>query len=160
MVHLRAWGSAAVLVTAMGCGYAFTAGKARLPPGAERVYVPPLTNQTPDAEVGALVTGALREELARRGNAAGADAPARIEGTVVRTQFGAVTPEASTYRLYLDVQVKLLVDGKVVAEQSARRQQDYLGEVDALASEGRRRLALRQAANEVAREIVERFEAP
>ena len=143
-----------------GCGYSFAAGKGRMPPGAERVQVAPLSNQTADAEAGALGAAALREELARRGSAGGADAPARIEGTVLRITFGPSTPDAATYRLVLEVQVRLVVEGKVAAEQTARRQQDYLGEVDALASEGRRRLALRQAAADLAREVVERFETP
>ncbi len=147
-------------VAAAGCGYSFSAGKGRMPPGAERVQVAPLANQTADAEAGALIAAALREELARRGSAGGPDAPARIDGTVLRTTFGPSTPDAATYRLVLEVHVRLVVEGKVVAEQTARRQQDYLGEVDALASEGRRRLALRQAAAELAREVVERFEAP
>jgi len=153
-------GGAWILVAAAGCGYGFTAGKARMPAGAERIYVLPFANHTSDAEVGVLVTAALREELARRGSAGGTDSPARIEGTVARILFGAATPEASTYRLYMDVQARLLVDGKVIGEQTAHRQQDYLGEVDAIASEGRRRLALRQAASDAAREIVERFETP
>lgn len=154
----RAWAAAVALASA--CGYSFTAGKARLPAGAERVYVVPLSNQTGDAELGAIVTSALREELARRGSSGGADAPARIEGTVVRSSSGPSTPQAATYRLTLDVQVKLLVQGKVVGEQTAHQLQDFLGEVDALATEGRRRVAVRQAAADIAREIVERFETP
>jgi len=150
----------ATLLVLLGCGYSFAAGKARMPAGAERVYVAPLANQTGDAEAGAQVAAALREELARRGCAGGSDAPAHIEGTVVRSQFGPTTPEASSYRLTLEVQVRLVVDGKVAAEQTARRQQDYIGEVDALASEGRRRVALRLAATGLARDVVERLETP
>jgi outer membrane lipopolysaccharide assembly protein LptE/RlpB len=143
-----------------GCGYAFTAGKARMPPGAERVYVAPLSNRTGDAEAGAVLTGALREELARRGSAGGADAPARMEGVVLHSVFGPSTPDASTYHLALEVQVKLLVKGQPAGELTLRRQQDYLGEVDALGSEARRRVALRQAATDLARDIVERFASP
>ncbi|HVP66334.1 MAG TPA: LptE family protein [Anaeromyxobacteraceae bacterium] len=150
----------AALLAAAGCGYSFTAGKARMPAGAERVYVVPFANKTGDAEVGAQVTAALREELARRGCAGGDGAPARLEGAVVRSQFAPTTPEASSYRLTLEVQVRLVVDDKVVAEQTARRLEDYLGEVDALASEGRRRVALHLAATGLARDVVERFETP
>jgi hypothetical protein len=53
-----------------------------------------------------------------------------------------------------------VVDGKAVAEQTVRRELDALGEEDALATEGRRRVALRKAAEEAAREIVEGFEVP
>jgi hypothetical protein len=38
--------------------------------------------------------------------------------------------------------------------------EDYLGQVDALAAEGRRRLALRRAADAAARQILESFERP
>ena len=48
----------------------------------------------------------------------------------------------------------------MLPQASVRREVDYLGEVDAIATEGRRRLAIRKAAGEAAREIVERFEAP
>ena len=150
----------APLALALGCGYAFTAGKARMPPGAERVYVPPFANRTGDAEAGAILTGALREELERRGANGGPEAQARIEGVVQHSSFGQYTVDASSYNLILDVQVKLVVRGRVVSEQLAHRQQAYLGEVDALASEARRRVALHQAAAEVAREVVERFEKP
>jgi len=131
-----------------------------MPKGAEEVYVAPFSNRTGDAEAGAIVAGALREELARRGSGGGADAPARLEGVVLHSTFGQYTPDASTYNLVLDVQVKLVVRGQLVGEQQAHRQQTYLGEVDALASEARRRVALRQAARDMARDVVERFETP
>jgi hypothetical protein len=52
------------------------------------------------------------------------------------------------------------VDGREVAQVRVRREVDYLGEVDAIATEGRRRLAIRRAASEAAAEIVERLESP
>jgi len=157
---MRTGRAAALALLAAGCGYSFAAGAGRLPPGAERVFVAPLENRTTDAEAGALVAAALRQELARRGAGAGSDAPARIEGAVLRSSFAPLTPDAATWRLVLEVQARLVVDGKVVAEDSVRREQDYLGEVDALASEGRRRQALRLATADAARWIVERFETP
>jgi hypothetical protein len=160
---MRGSGFAAVLSLAAAsaaCGYSATAGTSRLPQGAARVHVPPLENRTADAEAGALVASALREELARRGAAGGDGAPARIEGAVTHISAAPVTTQGGTWRLVLEVQARLVVDGKEAAAASVRREVDYLGEVDAIATEGRRRLALRKAAAEAARDIVERFEAP
>jgi hypothetical protein len=140
--------------------YSATAGTSRLPPGSERVHVPSFANRTADAEAGALVASALREELARRGAGGGEGAPARIEGAVTRVSAAPLTTQGGTWRLLFEVQARLVVDGKDAAAASVRREVDYLGEVDAIATEGRRRLALRKAAGEAALEIVERFEAP
>ena len=149
-----------LLAAGTGCGYSVAAGTGRMPAGAERVYVAPFANRTTDPEAGAQVAAALREELARRGSGGTADAAARIEGTVTQVAFLPTTPDGGTWRLTLEIQARLLVDGKPVADQSVRREQDYLAEVDALATEGRRRLAVRQAAAAAAREIVDRFEVP
>ncbi len=143
-----------------GCGYGFTAGGSRLPAGAERVFVAPFENQTTDAEAGALVAAALRQELARRGADGGSAAPARIEGAVLATAFGPSSASGATYRLTLSVAARLRVGDRVVAEQQVAQGEDYLEAVDALESEGRRRVALRRAAEAAAREIVERFERP
>ena len=157
----RAVALAAVVAAAgCGCGYGFAAGAGRLPPGAESVFVRPLETRTTDAETGALVAAALRRELARRGADGGPGARARIEGAVEDTSFAASTPTGAS-RVGITVSVSLLVDGKLVAEQRAvRRDEDYLAGQDPLESEGRRRVALRRAADAVAREILERFEQP
>jgi hypothetical protein len=156
-------GLAAVLVAlaaGAGCGYAVGAGATRLPAGAGPVFVPPLENRTVDAEAGALVAAALREELSRRGAAGGEGASARIDGVVTRSSSTPLTTQGGTWRLTFEVQARLLVDGQEAALVRVRREVDYLGEVDAVATEGRRRLAVRRAANEAAREIVERLESP
>ncbi len=148
------------LVGGAGCGYAVGSGAARLPEGAERVFVPPLENRTTDAEAGALVAAALRDELARRGAAGGEGAPARIEGVVTRSSSSPLTTQGGTWRLVFEVQARMTVRGQEAAQVTVRREVDYLGEVDAIATEGRRRLAIRRAAEEAAREIVERLETP
>jgi hypothetical protein len=156
-------GLAAVLVavaTGAACGYAVGSGAARLPAGAGPVFVPSLENRTADAEAGALVAAALREELSRRGAAGGEGASARIEGVVMRSSSSPLTTQGGTWRLTFEVQARLLVDGQEAAQVRVRREVDYLGEVDAVATEGRRRLAVRRAASEAAREIVERLESP
>jgi len=144
----------------VGCGYAVGSGAVRLPAGAERVFVAPLENRTVDAEAGALVAAALREELARREATGGEGAPARIEGVVTRSSSSPLTTQSGTWRLVFEVQARLTVDGREAAQVKVRREVDYLGEVDAIATEGRRRLAIRRAAEESAREIVERLETP
>lgn len=156
----RALALAAGLCAASSCGYGLAAGRARLPAGAEHVFVRPFENRTTDAEAGALVAASLRQELARRHAEAGPDAPARIEGAVEEVSFGASSPNGATYRLAVTVSARLVVRGAVTAEQRARREEDWLAGLDPLESEGRRRLALRRAADRLAREIVERFEQP
>lgn len=156
---LRLAAAAAALATA-SCGYGLAAGAGRLPPGAQRIFVRPLENRTTDAELGALIAASLRNELARRQADAGPEAPARIEGAVEEASFAASSPNGATYRLALVVSARLVVDGKLLAEQRARREEDWLAGQDALESEGRRRLAMRRAADGIAREILERFEAP
>jgi Lipopolysaccharide-assembly len=132
-----------------------------MPAGAQRVFVRPFENRTTDAEAGALVAAALRQELARRGADASSEAAARIEGTVEDVSFGVLTVgPPPTYRLTLTVTGRLLVGGKALAERRIGRAEDYLSGIDPLESEGRRRLALRRAADAVAREVVEAFEQP
>ncbi len=148
------------LAAGAGCGYAVGSGAARLPGGAGQVFVPPLENRTADAEAGALVAAALRDELSRRGVAGGEGASARIEGVVTRSASSPLTTQGGTWRLVLEVQARMIVSGQEAAQVKVRREVDYLGEVDAIATEGRRRLALRRGAEEAALEIVERLETP
>ena len=148
------------LAAAGGCGYSVGSGQARMPAGVEKVFVAPLQNRTSDAEAGALVAAALRQELSRRGTAGGEGSRARIEGTVTRSQSAPITTQGGMWRLTFEVQARLVDDGREVARIDVRREVDYVGEVDALATEGRRRLAIRRAAEDAAREIAERLESP
>ncbi|HEX8909676.1 MAG TPA: LPS assembly lipoprotein LptE [Anaeromyxobacteraceae bacterium] len=139
------------------CGYTVH-GAGRLPENARRIFVRPLENRTTDADAGALVAAALRRELARRGADAEPDAPAHLEGAVDDVTFGASSPNGAVYRLTLTVTARLVVAGKVASEQRSQRAEDWLAGQDPLESEGRRRLALRHAADAAAQEIVERLE--
>lgn len=147
----------ALALAVASCGYAFTSGVSRLPAGAGSVSVPPLANRTADPEAGALVASALRRELARRGADGGAGALAALEGEVEEVS-AAPSVGAATWRLTLVVRARLAAGGRTLAEARVRRGEDYLGGVDALESEGRRRVALSRAAEAAARELVERLE--
>jgi len=149
---------ALALLLLAGCGYGFSSGVSRLPAGAEKVFVRPLANRTADAEAGALVAAALRQELARRGAEGGAAAPAALEGEV--ETILATPATGATWRLTLVVKARLEAGGKPLGEVTVRPAEEYLLGVDALESEGRRRVALRRAAERAGREIVERLEGP
>ncbi|HET9595185.1 MAG TPA: LptE family protein [Anaeromyxobacteraceae bacterium] len=140
------------------CGYALRAGEPRLPAPATQVFVRPFENRTSDAEAGALVASAVRRELARRGADGGADAPARLEGVIEDVTFFAASPNGSSYRLVLTVSAQLRAGAAVLGEGRVARAEDWLAGLDPLESEGRRRVALRRAADAAARELLERFE--
>ncbi|HEX9109417.1 MAG TPA: LPS assembly lipoprotein LptE [Longimicrobiales bacterium] len=160
MRRLLTAGALATALLCAGCGYGFAAGAGRFPAGAESVRVRPLANQTGDAEVGALVAAALRQELARRGLAGGESAPARIEGEVVASSFAPSTANGATYSQALEVRLRLMVGEKLVSQRSVRKQEDYLGGLDPLESEGRRRVALHRLAELIARDAVDQLESP
>lgn len=155
---VRALVAAALLLGAAGCGYAFTQPY-RAQGGAERIHVRAFENRSADPELGAALTAALRSELARRGAAGGADAPAVIEGDVQATGSVPSSAAGATFHLALEARARLRVRGEVVAERTVRREGDHLGGADALETEGRRALMLRSLAEEAAREILRGFEA-
>ena len=150
--------SALLAVCLSGCGYALGSGVSRLPAGAEAVQVRPLDNRSADADAGALVAAALRRELARRGAEGGPGAPASLTGEV--EEVTAVPAAAGTWRLTLVVRASLVSAGRPLGEARARQSEDYLAGVDALESEGRRRIALGRAAEAAARELCERLARP
>jgi hypothetical protein len=164
---MRRPGLAAALVALLagasaGCGYSVGAGAGavRLPAGAGPIFVAPLENRTTDGEAGALVAAALRQEFSRRGTSGGEGSSTRLEGVVTRSASSPLTTQSGTWRLVFEVQARLVVNGQESASVKVRQEVDYLGEVDAIATEGRRRLAVRRAADEAAREIAERLESP
>jgi hypothetical protein len=148
----------APLLLAIACGYGLHAGESRLPAPATQVFVRPFENRTSDAEAGALVAAAVRRELARRGAEGGADAPARLEGVVEDVTFTAASPNGSSYRLVLTVSARLRAGDAVLGEGRVARAEDWLAGLDPLESEGRRRVALRRAADAAARDLLERLE--
>ncbi len=151
--------AAAMLLLLAGCGYrAVTPYRAR--GGAERIHVRAFENDSTDPELGTAVTAALRDELARRGAAAGADAPAQLDG-VVRVTSG--TPSSFFNpggSVAVEVRARYSVQGKVVQELTVQRTEAHQGGADAVESEGRRATALHKMAREVAREVLRQLEAP
>lgn len=138
--------------------------------GAEKVHVRPFENLSTEASLGAALTAALRDELARRGAAAGPGAPAEIRGEVRAGAPGPSSPDSATWRIGVEVKARLVVDGATVSERTVRREADYLAGTtletedgrrvggDALETEGRRALALRRVAEDAARELLSAFE--
>lgn len=150
-------------VLALGsCGYAFT--ERYVAGGAERIHAAAFENLSTEPGLGAALTAALRDELARRGSDAGAQASARIEGDVragdpePTTRRSGAGAGVETWRIAVIVRARLVRDGEVIARRELRREADYLGGGDPLETEGRRALALRRLAAEAAREILRSFE--
>jgi hypothetical protein len=140
-----------------GCGYSVALG-GKLKGGAEAVEVRVFENDSVDPAVGAQVTAALREALARRAVPAGRGARASISGTA-RTESAPPSAAAGALlKVVLEVRAQLTVDGLMVAERTVRREADHLGGADALEGEARRAQALHRLAAEVARELVVAFE--
>ncbi len=160
----RALAPAAALALALACGYGFST-RYHAQGGADRVHVRAFENLSTEPSLGAEVTAALRDELARRGAAGDEGAPAVIEG---RVRASPPTPSTAavgasfpaTWRIAVEVHARLLVGDKAVAERTVRRETDYLSGVagDALETEGRRALALRRVAADAARDILQSFE--
>jgi hypothetical protein len=149
---------AAAALGAAACGYGFTQ-RYHARGGAERIFVRAFENRSADPDLGVALTSSLREQLARRGAAAGPESPAVIEGEVDAREGVPSSAAGQTFHLWLEARARLSVDGKTVAQHVARRQGDHLGGADALETEGRRALALRGLAEDAAREILRAFEA-
>ena len=153
--------AAAALLAACACGYHLAGHGAPLAGGVKTAAVPPFENRTSDAEAGALVAGAVRDELARRG--AAGEGGARILGVVESAVAGpssVIASGAQTWRLGMVASARLVDGDRTVAQARAARDEEYLSGQDPLETEGRRRLALRRAAEALARDLVERLEAP
>jgi uncharacterized lipoprotein YmbA len=150
--------AALVLALALaGCGYrAVTAYRAR--GGVERIHVRAFENDSTDPELGAVLTAALRDELARRGAAAPADAPAQLEGAVRVTAGTDSSYFSAAASLTVEVHARLSVDGKPVHEFTIQRTEAHQGGADALEAEGRRATAVHKLARGAAREILAALE--
>jgi hypothetical protein len=150
---------AAVLVPLLlgGCGYRVVTPY-RAVGGVERIHVRAFENDSADPELGVVVTSSLRDELARRGAAAGADAPAQLEGSVRVVVGGPSSFTGTTAQLKVEVRGRLSVEGRPVQELTVQRQDSQLAGADALEAEGRRAVALRRLARDASRELLRALE--
>jgi hypothetical protein len=147
-----------VLLVAGACGYrAVTPYRAA--GGAERIHVRAFENDSTDPELGAVVTAALREELARRGASADAGAPAQLDGAIRVMVAGPSSFTGSTGALKVEVRGRLWADGRLVQELTVQRADNQLTGADALEAEGRRAVALRRLARDAAHELLRALEA-
>jgi hypothetical protein len=145
------------LIAQAACGYRVVQPY-RARGGADRIHVSAFENESTVPELGATVTAALRDELARRGAWGGSDAPAVLAGSVRATEGTPSTPGSATFRVAVEVRARLTVQGRTAQELTVRREADQLGGADALESEGRRALVLNRLAGDAARELLRAIE--
>lgn len=150
----RAWTlSIALLLATPACGYSFTAA-GRLTGGIGSAGVRPFENRSTEPDLGAALSGALRQELASRGALARGPARAVIAGEVSAGAPAPGAPGGASWRIALEVKARLVDGERAVAERTLRREADYPAGLDALETEGRRAQALRKLVAECARELV------
>ena len=141
------------------CGYrVVTPYRAR--GGVEHVHVQALENDSGDPELGAAATAALRDELARRGASAGADAPAQLQGTVRVTSGVSSSYYNWASNVGVEIHARLSLEGKLLHEVTIQRAENHPGGADPLESEGRRSATLRKLARDAAREVIRELEEP
>jgi hypothetical protein len=152
----RATALAAALALA-ACGYGFSQRYVAAG-GVDRIHVRPFVNASTEPELGAVVTSALRSELARRG----ADAPdgqgAVLEGEIRATEPNVTSTSAVTWHVAVEIRARLVAGNAKPVDRIIRRDTDFLGGADPLETEGRRALALRRVANDAARELLRSLE--
>ncbi len=141
-----------------GCGYHFSQRYVAAG-GVVRIHVRPFVNGSTEPELGALVTSALRSELARRGADAGEGAGAAVLDGEVRAREPALTSTTgATWRIAVELRARLVAPGAPPVERTVRREDDYLAGVDPLETEGRRAVALRRIAEDAARDLLRALE--
>ncbi|HET6437406.1 MAG TPA: LptE family protein, partial [Anaeromyxobacter sp.] len=120
---MRGASSVAILVAAVlaaACGYR-VATPYRARGGVDRIHVRAFENDSSDPELGAVLTGALRDELARRGAAAGEDAPGQLEGSVRVVSGVPSSFSATSSRVAVEIHARLTSRGKLVRELVLQR---------------------------------------
>lgn len=157
MTRARAAALGALVLWAAGCGYrAVTAYRAR--GGVERIHVRAFENDSTDPGLGAVLTAALRDELARRGASAEVDAPAQLDGAVRVTSGTPSSYFDATAAVTVEIHARLSVDGRAVQELTIHRTEPHRGGADALEAEGRRATALHKLARDAALEVLAALE--
>jgi hypothetical protein len=156
---LARYGGLALAVLALaGCGYHFSQ-RYTAAGGVSRIHVRPFVNGSTEPELGAVVTSALRSELARRGADAGEGAGAAVlDGEVRSTEPALTSTTGATWRIAIELRARLVSGGAPPVERTVRREDDYLAGVDPLETEGRRAVALRRMAEDAARDLLRALE--
>ncbi|SRR6266568_1254221 len=146
----------AVLALA-GCGYHFSQRYVAAG-GVSRIDVRPFVNGSTEPELGAVVTSALRSELARRGANGGEGSGAVLDGEVRATEPALTATTGATWRISVELRARLVAGASPPVERTVRREEDFLGGADPLETEGRRAVALRRAAEDAARDLLRALE--
>jgi hypothetical protein len=146
-----------LLLALAGCGYGFSQ-RYSAAGGVDRIHVRPFANASTEPELGAVVTAALRGELARRGADAPEGSGATLDGEVRATEPALTSTAGATWRIAIEVRARLLAGTGRPVERTVRREVDFLGGGDPLETEGRRALALRRAADDAARDLLRALE--
>lgn len=150
-------------LSALACGYRFSAGGAPLPEGIRAVCAPVFANGTAEPGLEVAFTQSMRERLIRSGVHGGAGCEAKVVGEI-RSVSAAPTiltrsGQLASYRVVAVVHFKLVKGERVVSEAEVASHEDYLpapgGEV--LQSEANRQAALRRLGETIARDAYERL---
>ena len=165
---------------ALGCGYRFSASGGPLPHGVTEFYVPNIKNQTSEAGLEALLTTDLRRELVRTGREGGPGCPVRLEGVIESVTALPIALKAAAplqpnglagtgplaaenpglYQVTVTATLKLWRGAELLSElDHVAWNESYLPADDLATLEANRRLALRRAAQGLAREIFVRLTA-
>lgn len=143
-----------------GCGYRVIAPVSDLPAGLASVHVPVFTNATSEPGAEAFFTQALRENYLRAGRLGQADAPGRIDGTLIGVASSPLVNSPGrlpNYRLQVVVKLVLVKDGVALQSVQVAGGEDYPAGADILSSETNRGAALRRLAEALMREGAERL---
>jgi len=157
---VRVTRAAAVLSLALAaCGYRFVVPNA--PAGVKTVSVPVFLNHTPEPQVDALCTQALREHYQRAG-ALSPDGEGVVQGVVTSVTSTALiaAPERGafpTYRLNGSVELTLRRGAEVVRQVAVSGSEDYPSGADLLITESNRATALRRLCDVLMRDGAERL---
>jgi hypothetical protein len=176
MSRLRAVGWV-LLLSGVGCGYRFTPRGGALPEGVRTVCAPVFSNNTSEPGLEVLFTRAFRQELVRAGVLGGTGAcEASVEGVVVgvgsaptiltepvfQGNTRVADPQLASYRASAAVQLRLVKDGRVLAETTVSGNEDFLPGTasvsgDILEAEANRQAALHRLSETLMREGYDRL---
>jgi hypothetical protein len=160
-----------------GCGYRFTSRAEGLPEGVRSVCAPIFRNDTAEPGLEVVFTRVFRQELERAGALGGSgscqasvegvvegvnSAPTIVTDPVYQGNVQVVPSQLASYRASVGVRLRLVRDGRVLAETSVSGNEDFLPGTagvsgDILEAEANRQAALSRLAETLMREGYERL---